>query len=436
MKAVSYWFKEKFWLTPALYGISAVLLSLGFFYVDLLLVDRFKEYIPSILLTRVDLAKTIMGSLSGALLTMSTFTFSTVLVVLTMYSSQFSPRALKNFVHDPKTWRVLGIFLAGFIYNTLSLLFMRDDLYTHDVISTFVGIIIALFSLAAFAYFIHYIATTIQVNNLVEDLLEETEQTIEMYHRLQDKEFVRSYESDWQPIGLKETVTADKGGYLQFISFEGLRDYAIKQNLTIVIEAVIGDYVYEGKSLMHVYRKEDQNYSLNNFYTIGTERSSDQDLSYALQKLVEVALRAISPGINDPNTANDIIIRIGRLLGKMGHLNTCPFVLTDSAGKNIVLYRFPVYDEILYYIFFQLSHYGKEDISVLFSMVDALKVAADIAPSHQQKAIWNINLYIFESLEDQDFKTRDRELLQEKIDQLAEMTNQRSISLKSLEGNA
>ncbi|OHX51521.1 hypothetical protein BB776_03050 [Planococcus salinarum] len=125
MKKFTLWIKEKLWVTPAAYSILAVALSIIFFYIDLHWIDAMSEYIPSILLTNVDLAKTIMGSLSGALLTMTTFTFSTILVVLTMYSSQFSPRTLKNFVHDRLTWRVLGIFLGGFIYNTLSLLFMR-----------------------------------------------------------------------------------------------------------------------------------------------------------------------------------------------------------------------------------------------------------------------------------------------------------------------
>ena len=112
MKNFTFWIKEKLWVTPAVYSIFAVALSIIFFYIDLYLIESLSEYIPSILLTNVDLAKTIMGNLSGALLTMTTFTFSTILVVLTMYSSQFSPRTLKNFVHDRLTWRVLGVFLG------------------------------------------------------------------------------------------------------------------------------------------------------------------------------------------------------------------------------------------------------------------------------------------------------------------------------------
>lgn len=423
-------------MTPAIYSVLAVLLSIGFFYVDLLLVERFKEYIPSILLTNVDLAKTIMGTLSGALLTMSTFTFSTILVVLTMYSSQFSPRALKNFVHDPVTWRVLGVFLGGFIYNTLSLLFMREHLYTHDVISTFVGILIAFSCLATFAYFIHDIATTVQVGKLVDELVKDTEKVITRCKDLNEKEVYAPDSGSWAPIGIKKEVTANQDGYLQFIALEKTKHYAEKHRLEIEISVSVGDYTYEGMPIMQVYSKEETEFSLKDFYSIGSERLSEQDIPYALQKLVEIALRAISPGINDPNTANDILLRIGSLLGKIGHIKTGTLILANKEGKNLVKYHFPLYQSILYNVFFQLSHYGKEDISVLYSMTDSLKVAAKVAPEHHHKTIWNMQLYVLEVLEGQNLKSFDHESLQNKIDELAAATNQRSIVLGTIEADA
>ncbi|TWT09288.1 DUF2254 domain-containing protein [Planomicrobium sp. CPCC 101079] len=429
MANISYWIKEKFWMTPAIFSILAVLLSIGFFYVDLLLVERYKEFIPSILLTKVDLAKTIMGTLSGALLTMSTFTFSTILVVLTMYSSQFSPRALKNFVHDKVTWRVLGVFLGGFIYNTLSLLFMRDDLYTHDVISTFIGILIAFYCLATFTYFIHYIATTVQVGKLVDELIEDTERVISRYQDLQEEKITVSKSLYWSPSGSKHVVAAKKEGYLQFLALDKLKNYAEEHELQIEINAAIGDFIYEGMSVMHIYSDEDEDFEMEDFCSIGNERLAEQDISYALQKLVEIALRAISPGINDPNTANDIIIRIGSLLGKIGHLETGNLVLLDQNGNQTVLYHFPSYENILYNVYFQLSHYGKEDISVLFSMADSLQIAAKICPDYHHPTLWKIQLYVLEVLKDQDLKSYDHKFLQGKVNALAEATKNRPISI-------
>jgi uncharacterized membrane protein len=431
-----YWFKEKFWMTPAIYSILAVLLSIGFFYVDLLFVERFKEYIPTILLTEVDLAKTIMGALSGALLTMSTFTFSTILVVLTMYSSQFSPRALKNFVHDAVTWRVLGVFLGGFIYNTLSLLFMREHLYTHDVISTFVGIVIAFFCLGTFAYFIHYIATTVQVEKLVHELIDDTEKIISRYKKLEEKGLESTTSGSWTPVGIRTEIKATEEGYLQLIALEKIKDYAEKHELKIDIEASVGDFVYEGMPLMQIYSAVQSDHSMKEFYSIGNERLAEQDISYALQKLVEIALRAISPGINDPNTANDILLRIGSLLGKIGSIKTGIFIQANGEGENLVKYRFPSYHSILYNVFFQLSHYGKEDISVLYAMTDALRVAAKIAPESRHETIWKMQLYVLEVLKDQTLRSFDHETFQGKVDALAAETHQPPIKLNSFEANS
>ncbi|MDN3450775.1 DUF2254 domain-containing protein [Planococcus sp. APC 3906] len=434
MKSTIYLFKEKFWLTPAIFSILAIALSVGFFYVDLLLVERFKEFIPSILLTKVDLAKTIMGTLAGALLTMSTFTFSTILVVLTMYSAQFSPRALKNFVHDPVTWRVLGIFLGGFIYNTLSLLFMRDDLYTHDVLSTFVGIVIAFFCLGTFAYFIHYIATTVQVSKLIEVLIKDAEDVISYYEEFEEKCAVSEISDGLNPIGIIETVNAETSGYLQFMSFEKLLGHADKNGFEVDVLVCIGDYIYEGKPLMNIYRKEGQDYDVSGYYSIGGERSAEQDLPYALQKLVEIALRAISPGINDPNTANDIIVRIGRLLGKTAHIPHGELALANKEGQHIVKCTLPEFSGVLYKVYYQMAYYGKEDISVMHSMADSLKIVAELAPSEHHQAIWDIQTYILESLEGQQLKSMDQDFLQKKVDELAVATGQRSIQIGALAG--
>ncbi|HSI67720.1 MAG TPA: DUF2254 domain-containing protein [Planococcus sp. (in: firmicutes)] len=429
MKRFTYWLKEKLWLSPAIYIGIAVALSIAFFYVDLLLVDRFKEFIPSILLTNVELARTIMGGLSSALLTMTTFTFSTILVVLTMYSSQFSPRTLKNFIHDRLTWRVLGIFLGGFIYNTLSLLFMRDDLYETDILSAFVGILIAFFCLATFAYFIHYIATLVQVGKLVTELEEDTEQVISNYKELQADDS-RS-PSSWQPSGIKETVVAEKSGYLQFLSFERMSKYAKEQEILIEFDACIGDYLFEGKPIFHIYKTAEKDLSFDRFYSVGNERTSEQDLDFALQKLVEVALRAISPGINDPNTANEIILKMGRLLGKVGHLKTGPFALEDNDGNPHLLYTFPSYPDVLYKTFYQLAHYGRQDISVLTSITKSLTAAAQMGPDKYHPDIWDIQLYLLEDIQNQHMKKLDLQQLQKKVDVLAEATGQRALNILS-----
>ncbi|HSJ38810.1 MAG TPA: DUF2254 domain-containing protein [Planococcus sp. (in: firmicutes)] len=427
MKNFTFWIKEKLWVTPAIYSLFAVALSIIFFYVDLYLIETIGEYIPSILLTNVDLAKTIMGSLSGALLTMTTFTFSTILVVLTMYSSQFSPRTLKNFVHDRLTWRVLGIFLGGFIYNTLSLLFMRAHLYSHDVISTFVGIMIAFLCLATFAYFIHHIASTVQVGKLIIELVGDTERVVGKFDELESEGV--SPAAGWKPDGIKRTIMTGRVGFIGYIDFEKMLEFAEKKNMEIELLSCIGEYVHEDKPLVNIYGADSDDFSVDDFFVFGDERTSEQDIEFAMQKLVEIALRAISPGINDPNTANDIIIRLGNLLGKIGNLNTGGLVFIDKEGNGRVLYPLPEFEEILYKVYYQLAYYGRDDISVMSAITDSLIVTAESTSAERYEDLWNLQLYVLEAIDPEEMKSLDRKFLQGKLDRLADQLERSSVNL-------
>lgn len=420
MKPVSYLFKEKIWITPALYSIGAILLSLGAFYLDLLVIGKIDDYIPSIFLTKVEDGQTILGILTAAMLTMTTFTFSTVLVVLTMYTSQFSPRAPENFIRSATTRHVLGIFLGGFLYNMLSLLYMQEEVFGHEVLSTWIGIVIVFFCIATFAYYIHFVATNIQVSTLINKLIGDAEKVIAYYKSLYDQKHATL--ENWKPQTLEGTVKAEKAGYVQFIDLAELVEIAENGQAEIEVLVTIGDYVFEGKPIMKIHSNSPDQVDVNEKILIGDERTAEQDLGYAVQKIIEVAIRATSPGRQDPNTANDILIRLGHVLGEMGHLMTDGLVLTDEAGHNRLLYRFSAYSDILYKAFYQIAYHSKKDVSVFIAMADSLIVAASIAPEMRHETIWKTMQYILESLGEGELKSLDQEFLQQKVDELAALT--------------
>lgn len=425
MKPVSYLFKEKIWITPALYSIGAILLSLAAFYLDLLVIGKIADYIPSIFLTKVDEGQTILGILTAAMLTMTTFTFSTVLVVLTMYSSQFSPRAPENFIRSATTRHVLGIFLGGFLYNMLSLLYMQEGVFDHEVLSTWIGIVIVFLCIATFSYYIHFVATNIQVSTLINKLIKDAEKVIAYYKGLYDQKYATL--ENWKPQTLQGTVKAEKAGYVQFINLAELVEIAEKEQAEIEVLVKIGDYVFEGKPIMKIHSNGSNKLDLKERLLIGDERTAEQDLGYAVQKIVEVAIRATSPGRQDPNTANDILVRLGHVLGEMGHLMTDGLVLTDETGHNRLLYRFSAYSDILYKAFYQIVYHSKKDISVFIAMANSLIVAASIAPEMRHDAIWKIMLYILEGISGGELKSLDREFLQQKVDELAELTGHEKV---------
>ncbi|MDZ5711135.1 DUF2254 domain-containing protein [Jeotgalibacillus haloalkalitolerans] len=420
--------KDKVWLRPLGYSLLAVLLAAVVGFVDINYGPGISG-LPAIFYTEVELAQAILTALITALLTMTTFTFSTIMVVLTTYASQYSPKTIKNFITDPLTLRVLGIFMGGFIYSTLSMLFMRDSLSQDPVIAGVVGVLIAILCLVFFAIFIHHVANDIQASRLIERLAGDTDDVTDYYFKLMQKQNV-SLEHQGENWNSGETfyqVQAQSYGYVQYIDLDQLGKKAAEHGVMIEVNVPIGEYVHKATPLLTVYVQperlpEVRDLPLTQSFMIGNERDVRQDPVFALQKMVEVALRAISPGINDPNTANDSIRHIGRLLGNMAQFPVRPILITDDDGKGLVKINLPSFQDILYKTFFQLRHYGKEDVSVLTAMLEAIAFAGESAPRQHLGSLRDIAEYVVEKADLDKMPAMDREWINQKLQAVERIT--------------
>lgn len=376
MKKFLFRLNDSIWLTPTLFAIFSALLALATVMIDTLYIGELTDSLPYFLLTSVDLAQTILGTIAGALLTMTTITFSTIMVVLTTYSSQFSPRVLKNFITDKMTMRVLGIFMGGFVYSILSLLFMREASIDHNVISAVVGVAFAVVCLAFFAYFIHNVATSIQVSYLVSDLAADVHDVISSTRKLiENYTYIKLGEKPLLLDSKKVPVYSDSVGFIQMIEFERLLQKANHFKGTIEVHFSIGEFVTKDDEVLTLHGEDAESISLSEYVVIGNEPSSTQDINYAMQKIVEIALRAISPGINDPNTAILCIRHIGGLLPLTLEVNSNFVQLSDVDGK--VIYPQLSTSELMHSTFSGIAHYGKEDVNVLLAVLDAYRLIPD-----------------------------------------------------------
>lgn len=418
--------RESMWLKPVIYSVLAFLLALGVIYIDHN--ELAHGIVPSFLLTNVELAQTILGSISGALLTMTTITFSTIMVVLTTYSSQFSPRTLSNFVEDPVTLRVLGIFMGGFVYSILSLLFMSETWYESEVISATVGVFIAFICLAFFAYFIHNVATSVQVSTLIREITEGALKVIKRQEDTLESEYTNVID-DRKDAGFTYEFVRDvkcRGyGYVQLTDYQGLLKYASENELGVEANFLNGDFLTEDSIAFRVHHSgeinEDIDAVLNQYLRLGKERSSIQDPEFALQKIVEVALRAISPGINDPNTARVCISYLGMALSHLCRVR--------SNGRYIAYYDEDLQPriigkqkrtmDILYLSFYQIVHYGSQDFSILTALIDAFLLIGKTADDSLKKSIWELYIYSMEKFDSNELKELDQIYLNEKKRELS-----------------
>lgn len=397
------------WVVPAIYSMGALLLAILIVWIDIAHYETVKKVVPNRLLTSTSLTQTILGSIAGSLLTMTSITFSTLMVVLTTYSGQFSPRILQNFIHDKVTLRVLGVFMGGFVYSMFSLLFIREVNDDDPVISAAVGVCIALICLIFFAHFLQHVANSIQVTKLIDRLADEAVEMIEKMgeqgRRTAEKPDLEGKE--WTQLHF------EKKGYIQLYEVKKLLEAAEKHQCTIELLEPIGSFVIKKAPMAKVYGTKAAAEAIHASVKVGDERAPAQDVEFAIQKLVEITLRALAPGANDPNTAIDSIRHIGMALKEASYLDG-QYAVYD---ERLIVPQRP-FEELLYETFYEICYSGRDRVSVLIAVFDALKmIERDQTPAIQKK-VRKFGEYVRAKVEEDILNETDRRRITERFEQL------------------
>ena len=424
--------QASFWFIPTFYGVGAFLAAILTLIIDRTVIQGEAVVLPYFFFATYDTSVTILSTLVSSMLTMTTITFSTIMVVLTTYLSNFSPRTLQNFITDRITKRVLGIFVGGIIYFIILLLLIEQSSQDDVVyLSPVFAVIYAIVCVAYFVFFIHHVSNWILVGNLIQHITTNTLATIDRTF-LDFEEANQGNIASWDSWELDEikmknpiSIRSTKSGYLQNIDLPDLISTATRQDFIIRLERDIGEYVDEGTVIFSYWSSADQapnEQNLLNTLSLGTERTTDQDIEYGIQKLVEIALRAISPGINDPNTAINCINRLGRVLSRLGQKHI-PHPLYHDAQKNLRVITNPItYDTYLYKSFYQIRHYAKEDVSVLGSILHSLVLAADGNKHDTHETIWEFGQFVIRGFDPNVLDKFDHRYINEKLERLAKAT--------------
>lgn len=400
--------RASFWFLPAIYGLAAMISVAVIGMADLAVIKHWKDPIPNILLTRAEVAKDLYSALATAILTMTTISFSTIMVVLTTYSAQFSPRTLQDFMRSKSTHHVLGVYTFGFLFALLNLLLVGEE---AQLIRPIFMVITAIFGLSLFIYFIHMTSKRIQVNQLLKQIHIDGNRLIGETN----KEIGYIESGTWNESVLKELdrvpkhiVYSQKSGYMQNVDWKALFKRAEKENVILEVHAQSGMFIVEGEPLITIsYLVSDEKEArckmdhFAKYVTVGAERTDIQDIEFTLEKLVEIALRAISPSVNDPHTAINCINRIGALLIKIGKSGRDMRFIANKDKQLRVVRPNITFDQYLYKSFYQIKHYGKEDISVLTALLKTMAQIASVSGDEVRKHIW---IYHYEVLDVFDWK--------------------------------
>ena len=186
IRKIAYRIKTSIWLYPALYSVGSMLLAIGTAAVDQRFTGVSVYRALHVFATTTELAQAVLGIIAAAFITIATFTFSTAMVVLTMYSSQFTPRVVENFLNNQMTMKSFGVFLSGFIYAITSLLLIKESGESRLVIAASVGVLYIIVGLIYFLIFINHVSSQIQASGLIQRLYEEASARIGAYRAFMD----------------------------------------------------------------------------------------------------------------------------------------------------------------------------------------------------------------------------------------------------------
>ena len=306
-------FRYSYWFVPTAMTTISIVLSLGTTYIDTVLPRNITDHFVWLYSGGPEGARSILSTVAGSMITTAGVVFSITIVVLSLTSSQFGPRLLGNFIRDTSTQMVLSTFIATFIYCLLTLRVVRNGDVGSFVphLSITFAFLLALASTVVLIYFIHHISTAIQADSIITAVYRDLDAAIDrLLPEQQEHGAVELSHNDVRSAIPKEfdrdgwTVAAKKSGYLQAIDYDGLSNTAVESNLILRLHFRPGEFIAAGEQLLTAWPREHWDEKLdarlNGSFIQGRQRTDGQDMEYSIHQLVEVALRALSPGIKIP----------------------------------------------------------------------------------------------------------------------------------------
>ena len=289
-----------------------------------------------------DAARQVLIGLAAATITVAGVVFSITIVALTLASQQFGPRMMRNFIRDRGTQFTLGMFVATFVFDVLALGSITSDSTAGDFIphlSITIALALVLGDLVVFIYFIHHVTKSIQLPHVIagiaHDLEQATDKTLSApppnvpIVGLSVPELTRRIKDD----GVE--IAADRSGYLQFVGYSRLVRIAAASESAIQLLHRPGHFVIEGRPLARVWPASAGDaiaFELSRRHITGPHRTLTQDPIFAIDQLVEIAIRALSPAVNDTFTALACIDWLGDGLCKLSAARVSDGVHRDRRG--------------------------------------------------------------------------------------------------------
>jgi uncharacterized membrane protein len=388
--------RTNLWLVPMLEVLAALALYAGTHALDHAAYKGSLTLPSWVIQGGPDAARQILTALAAAVITVVGVVFSIMIVTLTLASTQFGPRMLRNFIRDRGTQFTLGTFVATFVYSTLVLISIEPasqgrQFVPHASVTVAVGLVAV--SMGVLIYFIHHITTSIQLPQVIASIASDLSNAIDVESTGSGS--IEAGPSVTELLARMEdgggNVPAPSSGYLQFIRHGTLVGLAAEKGAVIRLLHRPGHFLVSGHPMATVWPPDAApavSRELRRAHITGPYRTLTQDLAFAVDQLVEIAIRALSPAVNDTFTAMTCIDWLGDSLCKVTTRWRPTRVHRDSHGYVRVITAHVSYERLVERAFEKIRQAGRGNPAVLIRQLEALtKIIEDTTTAEQRELL-------------------------------------------------
>lgn len=432
MKKLQYLWEElnsSFWFIPILMLLITIGSAIGLIYLDSRIQLSHEGVLRYLLPASVDSARSILTIIAGAMMGVAGTVFSITLVVLTLASSQLGSRLVRNFMYDKLNQVVLGTYVSSFVFCLIILSSLKDNDSFNFVpaISVLAALASAIAGIVLLIIFIHHVSMSIQSDKVISDISEAMSKSIRKLFPEgighEEEKQAPDINSLHQKYALKPEVRCKRSGYLQSIDGQGLMKIAQDNDFIIILHHRPGDFLVQDMVVCEVLCNEEYDKELNeniyNDFIIGKVRTPLQDAEFSIHQMVEIAARALSPGVNDPYTA---IACIDNLTSVMCYLAGVAFPSPyryDSEDKLRVIADNHTFAGMLNAAFNQIRQYAEGSPSVMIRLLEAMVTINQFTRnSNQKEQVIQHAEMIMKAAERTFHETRDLEDIKERFNSL------------------
>jgi len=440
--------RQSYWFLPSVMAFAAVLLAGTMIWFDSYEGSAWMDRFAWLYASRPSGARQVLSAVGGSMITVAGTVFSVTIAAVVYASGQYGPRLLSNFMSDRGNQVTLGTFIATFLYCLVVLRTVRSPEESGGAgfvpnMAILVGVFLAICSIAVLIFFIHHVPSKIHINSVIEDighrLLKEIDHRFPAYIGSGPSEGATTADLALIPATFRDGASAAQGddrrvipatstGYIQLVDDDALLTAAKRHDLVLRMQYQPGDFASAGRALVEAWPPgccpDGAVSAIQGAFSFGARRSALQDLRFLIDELVEIAARAMSPGVNDPFTAVTCLDWLSAALSALATRRLpSPLRLDDKGALRVIAHPI-TFADFVDRSFGALAQYCANDMVGALRLVRALGEVSLDCDDPNRLATLRSYLDKMEQLADEGLKGFNLARVRERTAQLRQALDQ------------